>query len=246
MYSEDYYLLTGTGIDLYNMKTQKATTCVSKKFLRARDMAVDENNNIYVVDELTSQVYKVPSDCSSVTEIMNGIIHPWLIGPTAIDVQTHDDTSVDLYIANLYPYQSALGQIYKIHIAADGKIGEITKMGDATATPTDVSYNTGKSELAAVFGNKFPAIWNKCTEQWDLAPPLDVAEIVDMRTLVGNINCCEDSDDASVGISSEEFREKPKSAVMIALGTGIGGSIYINGEIFTGTNNMAGELGYPI
>lgn len=51
---------------------------------------------------------------------------------------------------------------------------------------------------------------------------------------------------AMLGIVHKNFNEKPESAVMITLGTGIGGAIYINGEIFPGVDNMAGEIGYPI
>lgn len=48
------------------------------------------------------------------------------------------------------------------------------------------------------------------------------------------------------GMLISGFAKKPHSALMISLGSGIGGSLYINGEIFQGFDNMAGEIGYPI
>lgn len=60
------------------------------------------------------------------------------------------------------------------------------------------------------------------------------------------IKAMNDANSALLGIVNTKFENKPNSALMISLGTGIGGALYIDGKIFAGHDGMAGEIGYPI
>ncbi|MFL8887639.1 ROK family protein [Helcococcus kunzii] len=59
-------------------------------------------------------------------------------------------------------------------------------------------------------------------------------------TVENDVNC------ALLGELSLEKYSEIKSAVMFTIGTGVGGSIAINGEIFRGATFSAGEVGYTI
>ncbi len=51
---------------------------------------------------------------------------------------------------------------------------------------------------------------------------------------------------AMLGVYVTELKSKPKSAVGIFLGTGIGGGIILNGELYSGFNHTAGEIGHMV
>ena len=51
---------------------------------------------------------------------------------------------------------------------------------------------------------------------------------------------------AMLGVYVTELKSKPRSAVGIFLGTGIGGGIIINGELYSGFNHTAGEVGHMV
>ncbi len=51
---------------------------------------------------------------------------------------------------------------------------------------------------------------------------------------------------AMLGVYVTELKSKPKNAVGIFLGTGIGGGIILNGELYSGFNHTAGEIGHMV
>lgn len=51
---------------------------------------------------------------------------------------------------------------------------------------------------------------------------------------------------AMLGVYEVELESKPKHAVGIFLGTGIGGGVVINGELYSGYNRTAGEVGHMV
>lgn len=61
-----------------------------------------------------------------------------------------------------------------------------------------------------------------------------------------DIKAMNNANSALLGILEVDFEKKPHSALMIALGKGVGGALYINGQIIEGYDYMAGEIGYPI
>jgi glucokinase len=49
-----------------------------------------------------------------------------------------------------------------------------------------------------------------------------------------------------LGVHVAELKGKPKSVVGIFVGTGIGGGLIINGELYNGFNHTAGEIGHMV
>jgi glucokinase len=49
-----------------------------------------------------------------------------------------------------------------------------------------------------------------------------------------------------LGVYGLELKSKPRNAIGIFIGTGIGGGIILNGELFSGFNHTAGEIGHMI
>ncbi|HKP35540.1 MAG TPA: ROK family protein [Pyrinomonadaceae bacterium] len=51
---------------------------------------------------------------------------------------------------------------------------------------------------------------------------------------------------AMLGVYVVELESKPRHALGIFIGTGIGGGIVLNGEFYTGANHTAGEIGHMV
>jgi glucokinase len=51
---------------------------------------------------------------------------------------------------------------------------------------------------------------------------------------------------AALGVYAVELKSKPKSMIGIFVGTGIGGGLIINGELYSGFNHTAGEIGHMV
>ena len=51
---------------------------------------------------------------------------------------------------------------------------------------------------------------------------------------------------AALGVYVSELKSKPRSMVGIFVGTGIGGGIVINGELYSGFGHTAGEIGHMV
>ena len=51
---------------------------------------------------------------------------------------------------------------------------------------------------------------------------------------------------ATLGVHVAELKAKPKNLVGIFVGTGIGGGMVINGELYSGFNHTAGEIGHMV
>jgi glucokinase len=49
-----------------------------------------------------------------------------------------------------------------------------------------------------------------------------------------------------LGVYEQELKSKPRNVIGIFVGTGIGGGLIINGELFTGSHHTAGELGHMV
>ncbi|WKX02633.1 ROK family protein [Candidatus Mycoplasma mahonii] len=69
-----------------------------------------------------------------------------------------------------------------------------------------------------------------------------------LRSLSGDvvIKAVNDANAALLGVLSLDENKKYKNALMITIGTGIGGGVFINGDIYNGTNGFAGEFGYGL
>ena len=51
---------------------------------------------------------------------------------------------------------------------------------------------------------------------------------------------------ATLGVYVAELKSKPRTMVGIFVGTGIGGGLVINGELYSGHNHAAGEIGHMV
>jgi glucokinase len=55
-----------------------------------------------------------------------------------------------------------------------------------------------------------------------------------------------DGNICALGVHVAELKSKPKSLIGIFVGTGIGGGMIINGELYSGFNHTAGEIGHMV
>lgn len=102
--------------------------------------------------------------------------------------------------------------------------------GVGIATPGSVDDKTGR----VLYSNNIPFT------------NLPLAKLFKERLAVKRVVLLNDADAAALGETLAGAARGAKCAVMITLGTGIGGGIVIDGKVHTGTNNAAGELGHTV
>ena len=79
-------------------------------------------------------------------------------------------------------------------------------------------------------------------EGWkDVALKKDLEKQLGVPVFVEN-----DANIAVLGVHVAELKAKPKNVVGIFVGTGIGGGLILNGELFSGFNHTAGEIGHMV
>jgi glucokinase len=82
------------------------------------------------------------------------------------------------------------------------------------------------------------------------APNLDWKDVALKKSLEKQLEAPvsleNDCNICTLGVYETELKRKPKSVVGIFLGTGIGGGLILNGEIYSGFNRTAGEIGHMI
>src|SRR6266404_505105 len=77
--------------------------------------------------------------------------------------------------------------------------------------------------------------WKDVPLKKDLEKQLGVPVVVE-----NDANIC------TIGVYQTEFKSKPQSLIGIFIGTGIGGGIILGGELYTGFNHTAGEIGHMV
>lgn len=86
------------------------------------------------------------------------------------------------------------------------------------------------------------SIVNKCCNLgWDI---VNVREMVQKLTGVANVMVENDANVAALGELWMGGYEESRNAVMITIGTGVGGGVIMNGQILSGAFGAAGELGH--
>jgi glucokinase len=75
----------------------------------------------------------------------------------------------------------------------------------------------------------------------DVALKKELERLLDVPVFVEN-----DCNLSMLGVYEMELDSKPRQAVGIFLGTGIGGGIVLNGEFYTGAKHTAGEIGHMV
>jgi glucokinase len=69
----------------------------------------------------------------------------------------------------------------------------------------------------------------------------ELEKLLDVPVFLGNdCNVC------TLGVFDQEFKAKPKHLVGIFIGTGIGGGLIVNGDLYCGHNLTAGEIGHMV
>jgi glucokinase len=94
------------------------------------------------------------------------------------------------------------------------------------------SVDPDKGEI--IFSPNLPG-WKKVGLQKALAKQLGVPVFVE-----NDCNVC------TLGVYHVELKSKPKHMIGIFLGTGVGGGIILNGELHSGFNRTAGEVGHMV
>src|SRR5438874_1214650 len=79
-------------------------------------------------------------------------------------------------------------------------------------------------------------------EGWkDVSLKKELEKQLDVPVFVEN-----DANIAVLGVHVAELKAKPRHVVGIFVGTGIGGGLILNGELFNGSNHTAGEIGHMV
>jgi glucokinase len=79
-------------------------------------------------------------------------------------------------------------------------------------------------------------------EGWkDVALKKELEKHLDVPVFVEN-----DANIAILGVHVVELKSKPRNVVGIFVGTGIGGGLILNGQLYSGTNHTAGEIGHMV
>src|SRR5207302_6166753 len=74
-------------------------------------------------------------------------------------------------------------------------------------------------------------------EGWkDISLKKELEKLLDVPVFVEN-----DANIAILGVHVAELKAKPRHVVGIFVGTGIGGGLILNGELYSGSNHTAGE-----
>src|SRR5690242_2074904 len=111
---------------------------------------------------------------------------------------------------------------------ADLNMKQIAGLG--IGAPGAVDFSSG----TVIFAPNLEG-WKDVGLKKDLEKKLDVPVFVEND---GNI--------AVLGVHVAELKAKPKNVVGIFVGTGIGGGLIINGELYSGFNHTAGEIGHMV
>jgi len=102
--------------------------------------------------------------------------------------------------------------------------------GVGIGAPGAVNFDEG----TVIFAPNMPG-WKDVTLKKDLEKLIDVPVFVEND---GNI--------AALGVHMAELKGKPRTLVGIFVGTGIGGGIIIDGNLYSGYGHTAGEIGHMV
>jgi len=102
--------------------------------------------------------------------------------------------------------------------------------GVGIGAPGAVDFNSG----TVIFAPNMEG-WKDVPLKKELEKALGVPVFVE-----NDCNIC------TLGVHVAELKSKPKNVVGIFVGTGIGGGIIINGDLYGGSNHTAGEIGHMV
>src|SRR5262252_9471603 len=111
---------------------------------------------------------------------------------------------------------------------ADLSLKQVAGVG--IGAPGAVDFDSG----TVIFAPNMES-WKDVTLKKDLEKQLGIPVFVE-----------NDANIAVLGVHVAELKAKPKSVVGIFVGTGIGGGLVVNGELYSGFNHTAGEIGHMV
>jgi len=128
-----------------------------------------------------------------------------------------------------------------------------TKNFQTASELADIIFNDLKSNYKGSIdgiGIGAPSV-NCKTQQIEFAPNLKWGDIIPLKEIFETkfkkeVTLVNDANAAAIGERYFGDAKDLENFVVVTLGTGIGLGIYINGQLYTGDNGMAGELGHLI
>ena len=116
-----------------------------------------------------------------------------------------------------------------------------TAVDEADLTLKDIA-GVGIGAPGAVDFEAGTVIFAPNLEGWKNVPLKKALEkLLDVPVFVEN-----DGNIAVLGVHVAEFKSKPRSMIGIFVGTGIGGGLMVNGELYSGFSHTAGEIGHMV
>jgi glucokinase len=171
--------------------------------------------------EANSKDYVVGVDLGG-TKILAGIFKTSFESLATAKLSTKSQRGVDKVIERIARcVQDAVDE-------ADLSLKQIAGIG--IGAPGSVNFNEG----TVIFAPNMEG-WKDIPLKKELEKHLGVPVFVENDCNVG-----------ALGVYGVELKSKPKSMVGIFVGTGIGGGIIINGELYGGAGHTAGEIGHMV
>ncbi len=156
------------------------------------------------------------------TKILSGVFKPSLESIGVAKLSTKSQRGVDAVIERIARCaQQAVDE-------ADLTFKQVAGVG--VGAPGAVDFGEGR----VIFAPNLEG-WKDVPLKKELEKQLGVPVFVE-----NDCNIC------ALGVHVAELKAKPKHMVGIFVGTGIGGGIIINGELYSGFNHTAGEIGHMV
>ena len=171
--------------------------------------------------ENPSKEYFVGVDLGG-TKILAGIFNAKLELKGTTKLSTKADRGVDAVVDRIARC---------IREAADECDLDLTKVrGIGIGAPGAVDTEAGR----VIFAPNLPG-WK------DVALKKSLEKILDVPVFLGN-----DCNISTLGVFDQEFKARPRDLIGIFIGTGIGGGLILNGDLYHGHNLTAGEIGHMV
>lgn len=173
------------------------------------------------MSEATKPEYYVGVDLGG-TKILTGIFKNSLESISTVKLSTKPQRGVQAVIERI-----ARG-VQDVADEADLSLKQIAGVG--IGAPGAVDFATGT------------VIFAPNLEGWkDISLKKALEKELDLPVFVEN-----DCNIAALGVYVAELKSKPRSMIGIFVGTGIGGGLIINGELYSGCGHTAGEIGHMV
>ncbi len=156
------------------------------------------------------------------TKILSGVFDPSLERVATAKLSTKSERGPDAVIERIARcVREAVDE-------ADMSLKQIRGVG--IGAPGSVDFGNGT------------VIFAPNLEGWkDIALKKELEKLIELPVFVEN-----DCNIATLGVYVAELKSKPQSMVGIFIGTGIGGGLVINGQLYSGFCHTAGEIGHMV